>query len=1014
MKRLQFTPLCSSMVTAGRVTTFALTALILAGAAPADAPPSGAGTAPPSEAQRLFKAGNYVEAETKARQRLAEVESESGAQSLQVAQALDDLTEALWRLGKGADPDARAVAARAVAIKEALFGADDPRVAASLRGLAILVNQNGDYDEALALFERGRHINEQAFGPQSLEVGVSLDNIASVLRHQGDYAGARPLVEKSLEIKRRLQGDTSPGVASTMMNLGTTLAMMGDYDGARPLMEGALTIQEKTLPPDHPVLLLSLDNLGELMMLAGDFESARPLEERALKLRLEKLGPVHMHVALSFQNMGELELHTGHPAEAIDYLTRSLQVREKVYGPDHPMVAQSLDTRGEALLQTGDPEGARADFERALRIETQTLDARHPDRARSVLGLGRSALALGDRTAAFDRGLEAERLVREHFQAAAQGLSENDALRYAKEGAGGLDVALSVLATARKGATSVQSATLAWDQVVRSRAMVLDEMAARHRYVANQANPEVVRLARSLNAARTRLAGLLGRLPQSGALDDYRKQIDRTYEEKESAERALAAASATFRVQRTRSRAGLDEVLRNLPAQAALLAFVRFDRQGPSSSKPPVPAYAAFVFREGMKGPLALSLGPAAEIDGLVDSWQREVGVDPRGAGDVAGAMNRYRAAGDSLRRKIWDPLLPHLEHASLVLVVPDGSLNLVNFETLPIAGDRFLLEDGLVVHYLSSERDLVPVSPAAEAKPGLLAVGAVDYDATATKVASAAPHDDAIPDSARGSEESPGPKSYYRSPESVCAGLNSLRFAPLPATANEIEDIAAAAQSAQAGGDAGVRKLLGSEADEATFKAHAERFGSLHLATHAFFANQSCEGPPALPTGGKGSRGAGQATKPGLQALQDPLLLTGLALAGANRRASAPSGGDGEDGLLTAEEIASLDLSGAHWAVLSACRTGVGAIRDGEGVLGLRRAFDIAGAGTLIMSLWQVEDEATSAWMKALYQARAAKLSTADSVRKASLDLLAAQRRAGRSTHPFYWGAFIAAGDWR
>jgi CHAT domain-containing protein len=150
------------------------------------------------------------------------------------------------------------------------------------------------------------------------------------------------------------------------------------------------------------------------------------------------------------------------------------------------------------------------------------------------------------------------------------------------------------------------------------------------------------------------------------------------------------------------------------------------------------------------------------------------------------------------------------------------------------------------------------------------------------------------------------------------------------------------------------------------------------------------------------------------LHALQDPLLLTGLALAGANRRAGSGREPDAEDGLLTAEEIASLDLSGARWAVLSACRTGVGAIRNGEGVLGLRRAFEIAGAGTLIMSLWQVEDEATSAWMKALYQARAANLSTAEAVRKASLDLLAAQRRAGRTTHPFYWGAFIAAGDWR
>ena len=103
------------------------------------------------------------------------------------------------------------------------------------------------------------------------------------------------------------------------------------------------------------------------------------------------------------------------------------------------------------------------------------------------------------------------------------------------------------------------------------------------------------------------------------------------------------------------------------------------------------------------------------------------------------------------------------------------------------------------------------------------------------------------------------------------------------------------------------------------------------------------------------------------------------------------------------------------EWAVLSACDTGVGDIRAGEGVFGLRRAFQIAGAGTVIMSLWSVDDRATRDWMRALYEARLVEeLDTAECVRDASLTLLNRRREEGESTHPFYWGAFVAAGDWR
>jgi CHAT domain-containing protein len=197
------------------------------------------------------------------------------------------------------------------------------------------------------------------------------------------------------------------------------------------------------------------------------------------------------------------------------------------------------------------------------------------------------------------------------------------------------------------------------------------------------------------------------------------------------------------------------------------------------------------------------------------------------------------------------------------------------------------------------------------------------------------------------------------------------------------------------------VSRLSGRAATEAEFKRRAAGARVIHLATHGFFLSGRCP------------RTADAADAAGATDAENPLLLAGFALTGANRRQAAAA--DAEDGMLTAEEIASLDLSAVEWAVLSACDTGVGEIRAGEGVFGLRRAFHIAGARTVIMSLWPVDDEDALRWMTSVYERRFKRgAETLEAVRASSLEQLRGRRRAGLGTHPFHWAAFIAAGDWR
>jgi CHAT domain-containing protein len=379
-------------------------------------------------------------------------------------------------------------------------------------------------------------------------------------------------------------------------------------------------------------------------------------------------------------------------------------------------------------------------------------------------------------------------------------------------------------------------------------------------------------------------------------------------------------------------------------------------------------------------------LGDAVTIDELVAGVRAQVRRE-LGAGGVGAQRNErlYRDAGAALRRRIWDPLESHLGAGVRTLIVPEGPLGLINFSALPVSTSQYLV-DRRVIHTMTAERDLVASSrPVTSATNGILAVGNPAFDA-GQMFASLAP--DREPVAAAPAARA----SQHRGPQQACAAFGDVRFNPLPASLRETQDLARLWSTLAERGR--VASLNGPDATETAVKSQAPGHRVVHLATHGFFLNESCD-RPAAPVG-------------------DPtLLFGGLAFAGANRRAAVS--GDEDDGILTSEEVAALDLSGAEWAVLSGCDTGLGVAHTGEGVLGFRRAFQIAGARTTIMSLWPVDDGATRTWMSDLYAAHYRDgRSTADAVRQATRNALTTRRSRNVSTHPFYWAGFVATGDWR
>ena len=265
-----------------------------------------------------------------------------------------------------------------------------------------------------------------------------------------------------------------------------------------------------------------------------------------------------------------------------------------------------------------------------------------------------------------------------------------------------------------------------------------------------------------------------------------------------------------------------------------------------------------------------------------------------------------------------------------------------------------------------------------------------------------------------------PSEVAIRRGVRGSCDALQSLRWSRLPHSAEEVQEIAALFRDRES-----TSLLTEAAANEEQFKRDARGKRVLHLATHGFFLQDRCasaenlgrgiEGlvpiqPPAQEEAAPAADGETSPSQPTVG--NNPLLLSGLVLAGANHARDAES--EEEDGILTAEEIAALDLRGVDLVALSACNTGLGAVEVGEGVMGLRRAFELAGARTVLMSLWSVSDKETRDWMMAFYRARIAGASVADAVRRASLSALGALREAKRPEHPYLWAGFVAAGDWK
>jgi CHAT domain-containing protein/Tfp pilus assembly protein PilF len=892
-------------------------------------------------------------------------------------QSHPSLARSLNNLGRllrdqGSYSEARRYLERALAMRELLYPKErypegHPHLVDSLNNLGGLLLAQGSYGEARGYYERALAMDQLLFPKEHYPQGhpalaTSLNNLGKLLLAQGSYSEGRKYLERALAMNESLypkehypQGH--PYLAISLQNLGHPLWAQGSYGEARGYLERALAMRELLYPKErypegHPELAASLNDLGRLLHDQGSYSEARKFLERALAMT-ESLYPKdrypegHPYLAQSLQNLGLPLQAQGSSGEARGYLERALAMRELLYAKNrypkgHPELAASLAWMGRLLQDQGSYVDARGYLERALAM-TESLYPKehytqgHPYLAFSLHDLGflLQAQGLYEETAVFLRqGTDMQQALAHALVAPS---SEAEALTY-----------MSSLPLAQDGLISVslhlhtghgETYRRIWNGKSALTQLLHDRQAATLRRAAS--NPALQKTVEDWREARSRLARLILATADGDEHPERLTMIQQLGGEKERYERELAEAIPEFAWMRALEQSRYDDLLKILPEGTALLDLVRFTRfeqdlqvKGKKGERWTL-SYAGFVLAKGQPVQM-VDLGPAQPIEYAVSQWRQAI------------SQGQDSLAAANLRKLVWEPLSHHLpKSASTIYLAPDAVLSFIPWVALP--GERpgtVLLEQYAVAAIPHApfllDRLTAQKSSAHESNNGMfLAVGGVAYGEKPKPIDDDRTRRQLL--AARPAETNRGGKSEW--PD-------------LPGTLQELDAVS------RLGGGHEILRLQAAEVSTARLLQELPHARWAHVATHGFFADPSIRSvltpdPKLFTQIGRERVGVG---------LRNPLVLSGLVLAGANRPVSADPLAHDDRGILTAEAIAGLDLSGLDLVVLSACETGLGLVAGGEGVFGLQRAFHMAGAHNVIASLWKVDDQETAALMSLFY----------------------------------------------
>ena len=928
--------------------------------------------------------GRFQDAERLHREALELKENFYGPDSKYVGRCVNFLANCLTRQGRVSD--ALPLYRRALEIRMKELGPDHTDVGEALNNLGYALYATGNYQEALELHLKALAIRQKSLGKEDMMVAISMVNIAQCLMELSHFNEARIYLQKALTIQRNARGEWCPESTTTLNELGGLSLDLGNYDMAMNYFAESQAILDSTFGVNHINTLAPKQSIAYIHYLRGQYDESEKLYQDMYSTIVTYFGPDsyvlnHVYRGLSCVASAREDylLSEEYDKKAIACLLTEYDSTQVIVGRSYFNLAFSYEGQGKYDL-------AESYYTRAMNIYTTRLGPLNYDLAGCYENLARLYAVMGDQEKSFVFYERLMKLTDDFINYVFAYSSEDQKLNFVKMMS---PIEPSFLSFALDSKNKdVREA--AYDMVLRHKAIVIDAMMKQRAIVTRCSdNVAINDLIREYDYFNHAIANLFISHMSGDESIDFKDSIQYLIRQKDSLESNVSRLCSQYSGDFSQKQYTTEDVSKALPSDAALLDIIKYtpyDFTIIGSELQRFQPEHYLVCTIDKNGFAMRDIGPAATIDSLIQRARTNIDA-------VAQTMIRSRLTDserslkvitDSLFALVYQPLEEKLKDKTTIFVSPDGLFYLFPFEIITDEDGRFLIEQHKIC-YISSGRQIPSMNQSREPIKGqAILFGDPDYDNRSLQPGTPAFAIDSGND----------PLMLDLSTSLTFRGYSdclAATFTPLIYSERETRTIERILKKHSR---FDVRGYYHDKATETILSDMSTPPAILHFSTHGFFCDTS-------------------ALDPGT-AFVNPLLLSGLALAGANNALEEGTSNmaSQSDGILTAHEISGLNFMGTDLATLSACESGVGAVTSGEGVFGLCRAFKHAGVESLIMSLWKVPDKESAELMEQFYTHWLSGETKLDALRASSLTLIEKCRDTYGTAHPVLWGGFILFGN--
>lgn len=922
---------------------------------------------------------------------------------------------AMFYSDRAKDSAAEILLLQALGMARKIYPSDDPDLASSIHNLAGFYKDKGKKLEAESLFEEATAMYRRIYKQDQPDLALAIYNLSAIYDKLGKYYKSEKLKFDALAMNQRMYGDLHPYIATILRDLGIFYHRLGDYRKADIYYSQALDMQRKLYTRDHPSLAGTLNSYAVFLFDIGDFSSVEKMFAESLEMKRRLYKGDHPSLAESLSNLAVFYSDIGYDSLAEAFNIEAMQMRKRLYKTDHDDVAVSLSNlaifytkKGQFDLaekyyvevlamyrrlydgdnpeyasnlnnfgffydRKGDIQNAEKYFREALDMRKRIINPAHPDIITTVFNLAylmAEAGRMDEAEAYFTEGIKSDI---KNLNNILFSLSEKEREALLNTYNDHLRNFLKFCYDRRSQNPGIISDL--YDCLLTFKGLLLSSSRKLNELIRDTNDSLMNEKFEKWNSVRNYLTQVYKMSDKD--IKDKGIKVDSLESFANILEKELSKKSELIAREFLLHTYTWKDIQKELNPHEAAVEIVRFNWGNDKVIDSTI--YVGILLKKNDKFPEMFLIDEGRFLDSNEYLLYQKTVLEKQHRTTLAAER---KDANKSLYDHFWLPIKKNLEGIDKVYISNDGVFNNINLNTIRnYSTDKFVLDE-IEIHYVTNTREIVEKRTKPKRENSSVLVGFPKYDL-----------DQKTNELLAMNYSNERDANFFVKWDTLDRSI----LAPLPGTKSEIDKIASIliTNGWKVEIDSAEKAL-----EEAVKKVNNPRV--LHIATHGFFFSIE-DINRKLQTGGNQMLGTNI-----MKINENPLFRSGLFLAGAENSIQNNFGRDKkcDDGILTAFEAINLSLNNTELVVLSACETGKGLIKNGEGVYGLQRAFKVAGAETIIMSLWKVNDDATQKLMTEFYKNWVISGDKYSAFKKAQMLL------KKEYENPYYWGAFVMVGE--